>query len=102
MTLSRLAIYSTATHSISTSVLSGSVLTATHLYVSISAFREVLSGEQTGLAQSRRAKSHHLRPARFNVTPVGHINLVHLRKVVHISEEDIDLDDFVNGRSRSL
>lgn len=36
------------------------------------------------------------RPARLHIAPVGAVNLIHLGKVVHVGEEDIDLDDIVD------
>ena len=32
------------------------------------------------------------RPARFNIAPVLHINGVHLSKVIHIRQEDVNLN----------
>jgi hypothetical protein len=32
------------------------------------------------------------RPARLNAAPVLHINRVHLSKVIHIRQEDVDLN----------
>jgi hypothetical protein len=32
------------------------------------------------------------RPARLNIAPVLHINRVHLSKVIHIRQEDVDLN----------
>ena len=42
------------------------------------------------------------RPAGLNIAPVGGVDLVHGSKVVHVGEEDIDLDDVVNGGASSL
>lgn len=37
-----------------------------------------------------------LRPAWLHITPVSHVDLVHLGKVIHAGQEDIDLDDLVD------
>lgn len=74
-------------HSISTSVLRGSVLTATHL------LHTVVSKPRKAM---RSAQGPHLRPAWLNISPVGHVDLIHLGKVVHVGQEHINLDDFVD------
>lgn len=43
-----------------------------------------------------------LRPAGLNIAPVGHVDLVHGGKVIHVGEEDVDLDDIVDGGARGL
>lgn len=42
------------------------------------------------------------RSARLDITPVGGIDLVHLGKVVHAGEEDVDLDNLVNAGASGL
>lgn len=74
-------------HSISTSVFKGNVLTATHLdRVSV-------------IPENVQQSSRYVRPAWLNITPVLHINRVHIGKVIHIRQEHIDLDDLVDIRS---
>ena len=41
--------------------------------------------------------SLHVRPAGLDVAPVGLVDLVHGGEVVHIGEEDVDLDDVLDG-----
>lgn len=43
-----------------------------------------------------------LRAARLDIAPIGHVHLVHLGKVVHVGEKDVDLDDLVDTSARSL
>lgn len=38
-----------------------------------------------------------LRSAGLDVAPVGAVDLVHLGKVGHVGEEDVDLDDLFEG-----
>lgn len=79
----------TAVHSISTSVLRGRVLTATHLYIMLA------SGPKSrDLGDSR--------PAGLNITPVLHVNLIHGSKVVHVGQKDVDLDNMVDSGASSL
>lgn len=74
-------------HSISTSVFLGRVLTATHLY-QVSSYSGYPSKEESNI-----------RPARLDISPVLHINRVHVVKVVHIRDEDVDLHNLGNIRS---
>jgi hypothetical protein len=39
------------------------------------------------------------RPRRLHIAPVRRIHLIHLGKVLHIGEKDIDLDDVLETRS---
>lgn len=41
----------------------------------------------------------YIRPTRLNIAPVLHVDRVHIGKVVHIGQEDIDLDDLVDIRA---
>lgn len=55
-------------------------------------------------ARGKRAKGQKLhrtnsRPARLDIAPVGGIDLVHFGKVIHVGEEDVDLDDLFNARA---
>jgi len=72
--------YSTATHFISTSVFNGNVLTATQL--KLLAVR---------LKASIKFRS---RSCRLDFTPILHVNLIHFGEVVHIAQENVDLDGF--------
>jgi hypothetical protein len=38
-----------------------------------------------------------LRSARLDIPPVLHIDFVHSRKIVHVSEKDVDLDNVLNS-----
>ena len=76
-------------HSISTSVLSGNVLTATHLVTL--ATRNV----------SKKKKSEgggNIRSAGLNITPILHIDGVHLGEVIHIGQKHVHFDDLVDVR----
>lgn len=42
------------------------------------------------------------RPARLNIAPVLHINRVHLSKVIHVRQEDVDLNHLGNIGSSLL
>lgn len=44
-----------------------------------------------------KKKSKDLRSAGLDIAPVSAVDLVHLGKVAHVGEEDVDLDDFVEG-----
>jgi hypothetical protein len=46
--------------------------------------------------------SRHSRPAGLDVSPVCRVHLVHLGKVVHAREEDVDLDDIVEAGACGL
>jgi hypothetical protein len=72
-------------HSISTSTFNGKVLTATHLHL-ISTHHSIITDYDS-------------RPTRLNSTPILRINLVHLGKIIHISQEYIDFNDVVDARA---
>lgn len=74
-------------HSISTSVFNGNVLTATHLLN--------ISQQPIPVPLDRK----HLRPRRLNLAPVLRIHGIHIRKVIHIIQEHVHLDDLVEGRA---
>jgi len=82
-----IASYSTATHSISTSVPIGKVLTATHL--------RFKSAHQI----SPHSSHHNSRPARLHVPPISFVHLIHLCKIIHTSQEHVHFDDFVDIRA---
>jgi hypothetical protein len=42
------------------------------------------------------------RSARLDVSPVRGVDLIHLGKVVHVGQEDVDLDDIAEIGSGSL
>lgn len=42
------------------------------------------------------------RPAWLDISPVCHVYFVHRGKVIHVGEEDIDFDDFINVCSSSF
>lgn len=44
----------------------------------------------------------HVRPAGLDVAPVLHVDLVHLGEVAHVVNEDVDLDDVLDRRSRGF
>lgn len=46
--------------------------------------------------------TNNLRSAGLDITPVGGVNLVHLGKVVHVGEEDVDLDDLLQAGAGGL
>lgn len=51
--------------------------------------------------QNRKQESkQNLRPTRLLLAPVLHIHLIHGRKVLHVSQEDGDLDDVLDRRAR--
>jgi hypothetical protein len=50
----------------------------------------------TSPSRDRRAKRINSRPARLHITPVLHVDRVHLGEVIHVGQEDIDLDDLVD------
>lgn len=41
----------------------------------------------------KRRQIKYLRSAGLDVAPVGAVDLVHLGKVGHVGQEDVDLDD---------
>lgn len=43
-----------------------------------------------------------VRPAWLDIPPVLHVDRVHLGKVVHVGQEDVDLDDLVDARAGGL
>lgn len=47
-------------------------------------------------------KKQDLRSAGLDVAPVGAVDLVHLGKVGHVGEEDVDLDDLLEGGAGGL
>ena len=67
-------------HSISTSVFNGRVLTATHLHQLVS------------IRILRSKGKYNVRPTRLNLTPILHINRIHIGKVIHIRQKDIHLE----------
>jgi hypothetical protein len=86
------ASHSTAIHSISTSVFSGNVLTATHLQPS----------HQLSIPGPHYKDEGYIRPTRLHIPPILHINRIHLRKVTHIRQEHINLDHLVDSGTRGL
>lgn len=55
-----------------------------------------------GSGERSEEKNRNVRAAGLDVAPVGHVNLVHLGKVVHGGEEDVDLDDLFEGGAGGL
>lgn len=81
--------YKTAMHSISTSVPSGNCFAATQLGSSVSVSDHVIC-------------SLPIRSARFHIPPVLGVDFVHLRKVGHIGQEDVDFDRVVDSGTCGL
>lgn len=103
----------TAMHSISTSVPRGSCLAATHLLRReippiVSSLCEM--GSRHGVRKETRDREkaregkerRNSRPARFALSPIQSINLIHRGEILHIRDENVDLDDIFNRRSRSF
>lgn len=44
----------------------------------------------------------HVRPTGLDVAPVLHVDLVHLGKVAHVVNEDVDLDDVLDRGARGF
>lgn len=43
-----------------------------------------------------------LRPGRLHITPIKRIDRIHLRKIVHVRYENIDLDDLCDIRPSGI
>jgi hypothetical protein len=50
----------------------------------------------------RQRLNRHTRPARFDVTPISAVDLVHFRKIGHIRQKNIHLHHFANVGARGL
>lgn len=50
----------------------------------------------------RKQKDGNSRSARLDIAPVGGVDFVHLGKVIHAGEEDVDLDDLVEAGASGL
>ena len=43
--------------------------------------------------------ANYSRSARLHISPIGHVNLIHLRKIIHIAQKHIDLDNLCQIRA---
>ena len=49
-----------------------------------------------------KQRGENVRPAGLDVASVGRVDLVHLGKVLHVGEPDVDLDDLLEGGASGL
>lgn len=55
-----------------------------------------------GKKELKKKRGKYVRSARLDVAPVGAVDLVHLGKVAHVGQEDVDLDDLLQASAGSL
>lgn len=54
------------------------------------------------MTRKKKRRSKDLRAAGLDIAPVGAVDLVHLGKVGHVGDEDVDLDDLFEGGAGGL